>query len=183
MPASRQQPPTFVPDGLLPEGTHGRMDIRHRDVADPMPNSKGPPGQRIRVAGNINRDVLEYEFGFGRISEGAYFQGRILQQALEIKGGSGQSQWMEGDKVDAGSLVAMAIARNIDRATIANQAIAHCLVTLGIKQGPVVIACLRSPMTWPEVAASIGRPGPRGQRYASTMFRDGLEGLAEHPFK
>lgn len=176
-------PTPYTPAGLIPEGDYGRVIIRHRDVPDPLPNPKGPPGQLIRAAININRDVLEFEFGHRRISAEAYTQGRIIQKALEIAGGSGQSQWSEGDKVDAASLVELAIARNIDRAMIATQVIDHCRWTLGKRQGPVVITCLREPLSWSDVAAKIGRPGSRGERYASTMFRDGLECLAENPFQ
>ena len=170
----------YVPQGLLPEGRHGQSDISHMDMDDPMPDPNRPAGgQKIKAAVNNRRDVLLFEYCNHRISDAAYLQGRILQQALVLRGGSGQSQWMEGDKVDAGSLVALAIARNIDVAKLANETIQHCRNTLGKHQGSHVVLCLRQPMQWQEVCARYGEAGPKAEAFYARLFRDGLEALAD----
>lgn len=169
----------FIPDHLPREGHHGRKDLRYREVHDP--NEPLDTRKKIVVAVNINRDVLEFELGHGRITKQAYAQGRLLQTALELRGGSGQSQWSEGDKVDAGSLVALAIARNLDRARMAVSVIEHCHFTLGKRMGAHVVLCLREPRTWPDITALYGEQGERAERYYARLFRDGLECLAEHP--
>jgi hypothetical protein len=167
----------FRPDGLLHQGQHGRAHIVHMRVPDPMPDSKGPPGQQSIAAVNTKRDVLLFEYGRGKISEAAFAQGRLIQAALEIQGGSGASQWAEGDRVDAGSLVAWAIAKGIDRARAATGIIAVVHRELGKIDGAVVILSLRQPGTWSDMARAWGRDDADMRKELSARFRRGLEHL------
>lgn len=166
---------------LTPEGDYGRVAVAHTLVPDPFPDPKGRPRQRIRVAVNFKRDVLEWEHKRGALSDGAYLQGRLIQQALEFQGGSGQSQWIQGDKVDAGSLVALAIARNLDRAKMAQNVIDHLHRELGRIDAAVIVLSLRQPGTWSELAQRWGRDHDDMRKELAWRFRRGLEHLAQRP--
>jgi hypothetical protein len=173
----------FRPDNLPKQGKHGRTQIVHMRVPDPMPDPKGPPGQQSIAAVNIKRDVLLYEFGRGRISEAAYLQGRLIQQALEYQGGGGGSQWAEGDRVDAGSLVAFAIARGIDRARAAVDIMTTVHRELGKLDAFVVIVALRQPGTWSELAEQWpfhdGGDPHNLRKMIAARFRQSLEAMGQ----
>jgi hypothetical protein len=180
---SRREAKATKGGGALPaEGEYGRIEIVHADVDNPTWEPGHPDHLRkVTAAINSRRDVLEWEFGRKQISPAAYLQGRIIQQALEIRGGSGQAQWSEGDRVDAGSLVALAIAKNLDRANAATHVIRHCLRELGRLQGGRLVACLRQPATWETIAQAWGLSGRQAQQQIAWQFRQGLEHLAKNP--
>jgi len=107
-------------------GTRGEA-VRHAErvghiatervaVADPAPDPKGGPDQRIVVTVNRRVDVLEYERAHGRIGNEAYLEGRIVQALFERTGLSAGSTWNQGSRVDAVVAKEIAVIRKIDSA-------------------------------------------------------------------
>lgn len=167
----------FRPDTLIPEGRHGRALIRHVAVVDPHPHPDAPL-RPIIAARNLAGDILATELAHGRITRAAYNIGREIEEALAIVGGSGQPQWLQGDRVDAGRRVELAVVAGLDRAAQANRVIRRTYRSVGMIMGRVIELVLRNRLTWGQVARNMGYDdSERDRRYVARQFRDGLEHL------
>jgi len=165
----------YIPEGLVSEGSSGHKLIRHRVADDPM---EADSRKKIVVAVNIARDVLETEYGCGRITKSAYSVGLLIQAALEDRGGSGQAQWNEGDRIDAATTADLRIVSMLDKARTSVEIVDRMRMDLGILAGPVIEKALRTPGTWADLAAQFGRKGLRSEQFYAKVFREGLEALA-----
>lgn len=168
----------FRPDQLLPPGCYPTMTIVHDRVRDPHPHPDAPL-RSILVARNIRFDILGTEHAHGRISDAALAVGREIEQALTILGGSGQSQWLQGDRIDPGRRVELAVVAGLDRADAALATMRRVNLTLGHLMGGIVMSVLRDRLTFAQVAARRGKHSQRDGLYIGRLFRDGLEAIAE----
>jgi len=172
-----QAMPAFRPDQLLPVGRYPTMTIVHDRVRDPHPHPDTPL-RSIVVARNIKSDILGTEHAHGRISDAALAVGREIEQALTILGGSGQSQWLQGDRIDPGRRVELAVVAGLDRADAALATMRRVYRVAGMIMGDTVVDILRARLTFAEVAHKRGEPSTRGTQYVARLFRDGLEAMA-----
>lgn len=167
--------PAFVPDGVLPAGDYPTMTILREEVIDPLPHPDAPLRRSV-AARNIRNDILKQELAHNRISREAYNIGREYEEALLILGGSGQSQWLQGDRVDAGRRVELAVVAGMDRASRAVKTIERMDRAMGQFAGPVVRMALRERMTFGQIAVKFGRPdNAEWRNYFARVFRDALD--------
>lgn len=148
-------------------------------IPDAMPDAKG---RHNPVLGNVvtNTDIVEWELSHGRISDGAYSMGRLIEGIFnKARGPGGGGQWRQGDRVDAWVAHELAIiwaidnARSIKRWTLAVER------ELGRIDAKILRQVLGEGKSFAEVAALNGRAGERGTNYYAQRWRDALETLAD----
>lgn len=157
------------------------MSVALVAVADPLPNSRGPAGQRILA--NVNRrvDILEWERSHARISDAAYFAGRVAQAALErANRGVGSSTWSQGSRVDAERAKELGIIRALESARMVEAHLRHLQVTLGKVDAAIVRQVLGDNLKYGDVRLP-GRSNVVSgyETYIARRFRDALELLGE----
>jgi hypothetical protein len=173
-------------------------------VADPQPDSRGGPDQRVIATVNRRVDILEYERAHGRIGNDAYLEGRIVQALFERIGLPG-SAWNAGSRVDAVVAKEIAVIRKIDTARAIEAQLHMLRVMLGETDMLIVRQVLGQNRTYAEVAQTgnlkdaaaragahdwidYGKGGKRAPAkaevrtrritYIAQRFRDALETLA-----
>jgi hypothetical protein len=184
----------------------GHVAIATVAVADPAPDPNGGPGQRVLAAVNRRVDILEHERAHGRISDEAYFQGRIVQALFERGGLSGGSTWHDSPRVDAEVAKELAIIRRIAGARAVEGKIEQLRDVLGTTDAAIVRQVLGENRSYAEVTQTLdlrtaaaeqggtgnfvpyGKGGKRAPSrrevaarrisYIAQRFRDALETLA-----
>jgi len=148
-------------------------------VPDPNPDPYGRRDERVIATVNRRVDILETERSAGRISDGAYAVGRIVQAVFERARGLGPAPgWRERDRVDAAWVHEAAIVHALEDARKLRAHKERIRSALGMIDARLLEQILGERLTYAECAAARGRAGERGVAYYAARFRDALEALA-----
>lgn len=166
-----------APGELPAEGLQGKAEIRHAAVPDPNPSFTG---QRQRAAINIRVDLLEREYAGGRLTEGAYRAGLLIQAALQVIALSGRGQWGEGSRVDPAQVSDAIMVDALHKASLAVKLFDRIKREVGNHDAKLLKMTLGEGLTIEQVVAKFGAPvSAWTTRYQLKRFRDALEFVSE----
>jgi hypothetical protein len=150
-------------------------------VQDPLPNPTGPAGQRVLASVNRRVDILEWERSHDRISDAAYFAGRVAQAVLErANRGVGSSTWRQGSRVDAELAKELAIIHSLENGRKVEDHLKHLQTTLGTVDAAIVRQILGDNLKYGDVRLPGRSKVVSGyETYIARRFRDALEFLGE----
>jgi hypothetical protein len=174
-------------------------------VPDPKRSAHEPPDARIIATVNRKVDILEVEYGHGRISDAAYGEGRLAQMLFERAGLSSGGAAFAGSRVDAVVAKELAVIRRIDDARLITAMVEKLTDTLGVIDARIVREVLGENRTYAQASQTLllkqaaarggdhdwtplGKNGwrkpartevaARRLTYIAQRFRDALETLA-----
>jgi hypothetical protein len=143
-------------------------------VADPMER-----GASSIVTVNRQIDLVEHEYQQGRLTEGAYHEGRKIQRMFERVAAVGGSNWIGGDRIDARTAAANAHERRFQLAEQLKAEMARISKVVGTVGARRLRAHLVEGLTYRQAAEARGRSSKAAVGFAAESFRQLLEDLAE----
>jgi hypothetical protein len=157
----------------LPRSANNRPDTITAVAVDDVYDAQ----RRHRALARI--DLLDRERRAGRIDEAQYRVGREVEAVFERMGNlGGGGQWMDGDRIDAGSRVEIKTVIGIEQAVVVNSFLGWLVRQLGAYDTRLLWLVLGHGQSFADAALAFGRRGRRSWHYMADRFRDALTVLA-----